>query len=110
MTSVLLTITAVAAVGLILRNAFHKRPWWAGTLLLSITPAWFLHSRTAFETILFASIYTWFLYFYLRYRQGAVKFAFPALVFAGFAFYSYSGGQIVIGPRLRTKFARRRVA
>jgi hypothetical protein len=95
-TSVLVTITAVAALSLILKNIFHKRLWWSGTLILSITPAWFLHSRTAFETILFTSIYTWFLYFYLRYRQGAVKFAVPALLAAGAAFYSYSGGQIVI--------------
>ncbi len=94
--SVLITITAVAALGLILKEIFHIRIWWSGTLLLSITPAWFLHSRTAFETILFASMYTWFLYFYLRYRRGAVKFAFPALLFAGAAFYSYSGGQMVI--------------
>ena len=48
LTSVLVTLLAAYAVGLVMRDFFNARFWWAGTLILSVTPAWFLHSRTAF--------------------------------------------------------------
>ncbi|HEY44798.1 MAG TPA: glycosyltransferase family 39 protein [Anaerolineae bacterium] len=95
-TSVFFTITAAVAIGLILKRIFNIRYWWVGTLLLSITPAWFLHSRTAFETSLFVSFYTWFLYFYLLYRTRSPRALHLALLFGGLAFYSYSAGQLVI--------------
>jgi 4-amino-4-deoxy-L-arabinose transferase-like glycosyltransferase len=95
-TSVLFTITAAIAIGLILKRFFRIRYWWAGTLLLSITPAWFLHSRTAFETALFVSFYTWFLYFYMLYREHSPRALHLALLFGGLAFYSYSAGQLVV--------------
>jgi hypothetical protein len=49
-TSVLVTAFGALAVGLILRRVFRLRMPWIGILLLSSAPAWFLHSRTAFET------------------------------------------------------------
>src|SRR3989304_260031 len=82
-----------AAVGLTLRDVFHTRLAWLGVLLLVITPAWFLHSRTAFETSLYVSMFAWFVYFYLRYRSGHVSAMFPAVVFGALAFYSYNTGQ-----------------
>src|SRR5262245_31254746 len=69
-TSVLFACTGAVAVGLILKRIFRLRFPWLGILLLAVTPAWFLHSRTAFETTMAASFYAWFLYFYLRYRSG----------------------------------------
>jgi hypothetical protein len=95
-TSVFFAITAAVAVGLILKEIFNIRYWWVGTLFLSITPAWFLHSRTAFETALFVSLYTWFLYFYMLYRKRLPRALHLALLFGGLAFYSYSAGQLVI--------------
>jgi 4-amino-4-deoxy-L-arabinose transferase-like glycosyltransferase len=95
-TSVLITLLAALAVGLILRDAFKVRRWWLGTLLLSITPAWFLHSRTAFETAIFVSFYAAFVYFYFLYRLKDSKYVYHATVLAALAFYSYSPGQLVL--------------
>lgn len=95
-TSVLVTLLAAVPVGLILRDFLGAKRWWLGTLLLSIVPAWFLHSRTAFETVLFVSFYTAFLYFYLSYRLRNPEQVYWAVVFAGLAFYSYSPGQLVL--------------
>ena len=95
-TSVLFTLTSAVAIGIILKEVFRIRHWWLGTLLLSITPVWFLHSRTAFETALFVSLYTWFILFYLLYRTRSPRYLHLALLFGGLAFYSYSAGQLVI--------------
>jgi len=91
--SALIALSGAAAVGLILKDVFRARLAWVGILLLAITPAWFLHSRTAFETTLYASMFAWFLYFYLRYRAGHLRAVFPAVAFAALAFYSYNTGQ-----------------
>lgn len=95
--SVLVSLAAAVSVGMILKQFFHVRHWWAGTLLLSITPAWFLHSRTAFETVVFVSIYAAFLYAYLLYRCTSPRFIYLALVLAALAFYAYSPGQLIVG-------------
>jgi hypothetical protein len=95
-TSAILTLFAAIYSGLILRVHLKSRFWWGAPLLLTLTPAWFLHSRTAFETVLMASMYTPFLYYYLCYRQGVLKGLYPALVFGALAFYAYSPGQVII--------------
>lgn len=94
--SVLVAFTGMIAVGLILRDAFKIRFWWAGVLLLSITPAWFLHTRTAFETVIAVAFYAWSLYFYLRYRQGHPRSLLAALLFGALAFYTYSAIQLPV--------------
>lgn len=93
---VLFGLLAAAAVGLILRDAFGLRFWWAGVLLLGITPAWFLHSRTAFEVVLGVAFYAWCLYFYLRYRRGSGPSLLAAVVAAALAFYAYNAIQPVV--------------
>ena len=95
-TAVLSTLVGAICMGLILRDIFKQKYWWLGTLILSITPAWFLHSRTAFETALMVSMYAGFLYFYLRYRYLSPKNLYPALVFGALTFYAYSGGQMIM--------------
>ncbi len=95
-TSVLVTAFGALAVGLILRRVFKLRMPWIGILLLSSAPAWFLHSRTAFETTHMASYYAWFLYCYLRYRTGSPRAVYPAAVFAAATFYTTGAGQIII--------------
>ncbi|MEA3325852.1 MAG: glycosyltransferase family 39 protein [Chloroflexota bacterium] len=94
--SVLLSLAAPICIGLILKNVFHSRFWWLGPLLLSITPAWFLHSRTAFETVLMVSMYAAFLCFYMMYRQGKQYGLWLALLFGTLAFYAYSPGQVIM--------------
>ncbi len=92
----LITLTAAGALSLTLKRVFALRYWWLGSLLMAITPAWFLHSRTAFETTLFVSFLAWFLYFYLLYRKENPVFIYAAILFGAAAFYSYRGGQIVL--------------
>jgi 4-amino-4-deoxy-L-arabinose transferase-like glycosyltransferase len=94
--SALLTLIAVVSLGLTLRNIFKIRLWWLGPMLLAVTPAWFLHSRTAFETVLMSSLFAGFIYFYLRYRQGQLKALFCAIIFGAAAFYAYSPGQMIM--------------
>ena len=94
--SVLISLSAGISIAGILKKAFHSRFWWLGPLLLSITPAWFLHSRTAFETVIMVSMYALFLHFYLQYRQGKPAALLLALLFGALAFYAYSPGQIIV--------------
>ena len=95
-TVVLIAATGMAAVGLMLRDFFKIRFWWVGVLVLSATPGWFLHTRTAFDPVLASALYVWFLYFYLRYRSGRPKSIFPALVFGALTFYTYNSFQPVV--------------
>ncbi len=89
-------LSGAAAVGLMLRDIFKVRFWWIGSLLLSIVPVFFLHSRTAFETVFGASFYAWFLYFYMRYRYFKPRNLYWALLFGALTFYSYSPMQAIM--------------
>jgi len=94
--AVLATLMAAISVSLALRSIFKVRYWWAGTLVLSVIPAWFLHSRTAFETGLMVSLYAVFLFFYLLYRNRSPRYLYAALVFGALVIYTYSPGQMVM--------------
>ena len=94
--SALVTTLAAVWVGLTLKQVFHDRFPWLGVLVLSVTPAWFLHSRTAFETVLATTFYAGFLYFYLRYRTASPQKLYPAVVMAALTFYSYNPARAVI--------------
>ena len=94
--SALVSVFGVTAVSLTLKSAFKTRYWWTAVLLMAAMPAWFLHSRTAFETVLMVSFYALFLYFYLLYRLRAARYLYPAMVFAAASFYAYSNGQAII--------------
>lgn len=95
-TAMLATAVGAFGLGLILKDIFRSRYSWAGVLFLSITPAWFLHSRTAFETTLMVSLYIWFLYLYLLYRVRSPRYLYACLILGAMVFYSYSPGQLVI--------------
>jgi hypothetical protein len=95
-TSAVISVFGAAAIGLILKLIFRIKSWWLVVLFLAVTPAWFLHSRTAFETTLMVSFYSWFLLFYLLYRYRSPNFLYPALIFGAATFYSYSNGQAVM--------------
>jgi hypothetical protein len=94
--SVLVSCLAVIYVGLILKNIFHSPYYWVAVLTLSITPAWFLHSRTAFETVMATAFYAGFLYYYLRYRTGFPNNLYPAVIMGALSFYSYSPALLVV--------------
>ena len=94
--SVLITLLAAAAVGLSLYQFFKLRIWWAGVLLLSLTPAWFLHSRTAFECAAAVAFYAASIYYYLHYRMHSPRSLYASLLFGALAFYTYSPFQIIV--------------
>ncbi len=93
---VLVLFSAMAAVGLMLRDFLRLRYWWVGVLALSGFPGWFLHTRIAFELMLATAFYVWFLYFYLRYRSGRPRAAYGAVIFGALTFYGYNTFQPVI--------------
>ncbi len=95
-TSVLVTVLAAVAVGLTMLKVFKSRFSWLAILLLSITPAWFLHSRTAFETALATTFYAVFIYCYLIYRTQNPRFIYGAVAAGALCFYSYSPAQMVM--------------
>ncbi len=95
--SLLTTIPAAIGMGYIFKNVFPSKYWFVGTLLFSIVPAWFLHSRTAFELVTAVSFYAVFVYFYLSYRETADfrKLAL-ALTSGAICFYSYNPARVVM--------------
>lgn len=95
-TSAAVSVLAVVAVALTLRLVFRSRFWWAGPLALAAAPAWFLHTRTAFETVMMVSFYACFLCCYLLYRTRGPGWLFPALLFGAMTFYAYANGQGVM--------------
>ena len=95
-TSVAVSLLAVVAIAWTLRRVFHSRLWWLSGLALAAIPAWFLHSRTAFETVMMVSFYACFLCAYLLYRHESPRYLYLALVFGAATFYSYANGQGVM--------------
>jgi 4-amino-4-deoxy-L-arabinose transferase-like glycosyltransferase len=93
--SVLISFLAALSIGWILKEIFKLSLWWLGPLLLGVVPAWFLHSRTAFETVIFVSFYSACLLSYLLYRYRSPNYLYLTLILAGLAFYSYSPGQMI---------------
>lgn len=95
-TSAVVSILAALAVALILKLVFRARYWWAGVLIMAVAPAWFLHSRTGFETVMMSSFFACFLLCYLLYRTRAPRFLFAAILFGAATFYTYSNGQMIM--------------
>ena len=95
-TSALMSVLAALAVALILKLVFKARYWWAGALIVAVTPAWFLHSRTGFETVMMSSFFACFLLCYLLYRTRSPRFLFAAILFGAATFYTYSNGQMIM--------------
>ena len=94
--SVFVTLMAAISVGLMLRDVFKLKYWWVGTLFLSSTPAWFLHSRTAFETSEFVAFYAGTLCAYLYYRHRSPRYLYLTIFLGALAFYMYSPAQIIV--------------
>lgn len=95
--SALASLSGAFAIALILRRTFQLKEWWSVVLFLTVLPCWFLHTRTGFETVLMVSSYSWFIYFYLRYRYEDPRWIYAAALAGAATFYSYAPGQGVIG-------------
>ena len=95
-TSALITTIAAFVVGIILRDFFKIKYWWTGIFFLSITPSWFLHSRTAFETAEFVSLYAGALCAYLFYRYRSPRHIYITILLCALAFYTYNPAQLII--------------
>lgn len=96
----LLSLLAALSVGLLIEKAFNRRWGWMAVLVLSLMPAWFLHSRTAFETAMAVSFYAAFVCCYALYRLKDTRFLYAAATFAALAFYSYNPMRVVVGLTL----------
>jgi hypothetical protein len=96
-TSIFIGFLGVISVSLILKLIFKQKYWWGAILFLTLLPAWFLHSRTAFETVMTTAFFAIFLLFYLLYRYRAPGYLFGAVFFGAMTFYSYSNGQALMG-------------
>ena len=95
--TVIVTLSGAVALSLLLRDVFRVRLWWTGVLLLSLAPAWFLHSRTALEAPIGCSFYAWFIALYLRFRVTGTPWAlYGAVAFGGLTFYSYAPLKAVV--------------
>lgn len=96
----LLTIVAAIGVGGLIEKGYKPHFGWLAILVLSLMPAWFLHSRTAFETAMAVSFYAGFVGCYVLYRNGNLRYLYAAAVLAALAFYSYSPMRLVSGLTL----------
>jgi hypothetical protein len=83
-------------VALLLKHSFKLKRYWLGVFVLLLTPAWFLHSRTAFVYVELTGFYSLFIYFYCRYRDGHDFDLFFAILTGALAFYTHGLGQILI--------------
>ena len=92
----LISLVFPLSISLWAREFLKSKHWWLIPLLISSLPAWFLHSRTAFETSLGVSFYSLFLFFYLQYRSKHRKSLPLALLFGACAFYAYAPLQLVV--------------
>jgi len=95
-TTGLVGMLGAVSVALILKRVFNRPVWWSGLLIMLAMPAWFLHSRTAFETVMATGFYGAFLLFYLLYRTASPKYLFGAVFFAAAVFYAYSNSEAII--------------
>jgi len=92
----LLSVIAALSIWQILKHGFKIDHAWIGVLLLAVTPVWFLHSRTAFETSLATSFYAAFLCAYILYRLHDPRWLYATITLAALTFYTYSPAQVVV--------------
>ena len=93
----LVSILAPLCAGLVVHRVLKLRHAWFTVWLVSVTPAWFLHSRTAFETVIAVSFYALALYGYLEYvSRGRALALYGAAAAGALAFYSYNPARVVV--------------
>lgn len=116
-TSVLVGSAGILAISLALKQIFKTAYWWTGVVWLLLTPAWFMHSRTAFETPIAASFYALFILCYLLYLYRSPRLFPLAIVAAALTFYSYNPARVIVAATValfaladrRYHFANRKI-
>jgi hypothetical protein len=96
LTTGLIGLLGAAALMLALKIGYENRLWWTGGLVFAALPGWFLHSRTAFETVMMVGFYAGFMLAYLLYREISPRWLPLVVILGGATFYSYSNGQGVM--------------
>lgn len=94
--SVLLAALASLWMALTIMRSYKLAYGWTAIFILASTPAWFMYSRLAFETIAAASFYMGFIHYYLRFRQENRNYLYPSMVCAALSFYSYFPAQVIV--------------
>jgi hypothetical protein len=94
--STTITLLAAISIGLSFDIIRTNKRGWLAVMALSIIPAWFYHSRTAFETVEAVTFFAVFLYAYLRYRSGNFRWVYVAVTAAALTFYCYSPARVVM--------------
>jgi hypothetical protein len=94
--SVLVSLIGVLAISLTLKEIFKTPFWWTAALWLLLSPGWFMHSRTAFETPIASAFFASFILFYLLYLYESPRY-FPFVVLSAAAtFYAYNPARIIV--------------
>ncbi len=94
--SVLLAALASLWMALTIIRSYKLSYGWTAIFILALTPAWFMYSRLAFETIAAACFYMGFLHYYLRYRLENRRYIYPSMICAALSFYSYFPAQVIV--------------
>ncbi len=92
-TSIVVGALAPLATALTLRRILGVRLWWTAPLVMAVLPAWFLHSRMAFETVMATAFFACFLLAYLLYRMESPRWLPLVFLAGGATFYAYTNGQ-----------------
>ncbi len=79
----------------ILREGWQLPSAWSAPLVLSLSAAWFLLSRSGFDMALLASLYALSILYYLRYRGGSPPAIYPAVLCWALVLYTSSAGAIL---------------
>ncbi len=93
--SILVGLGVPLFTGLYVKHGW-KKPFWLGALVASGLPVWFLHSRTAFETVEATAFFAATVYAYMRYLQGRTRWLYAAVLAAGLTFYTYAAARAVV--------------
>jgi len=96
LTSVAFTCLAVIWMCRTMKFCFGMRHWWLVGFLLASVPAWYLHARTAFETMIAASLFSGVIYYYLLYRGGRFAALLPVAICTALMFYAYNPARMVV--------------
>ncbi len=96
LTTGLVGLAGIVAAGFALKEIFRSKLWWLSTLVALSMPAWLLHDRTGFETVMSTGFYGGFALFYLLYRYRSPHYIYGALGFGAAVFYSYSNAQAIM--------------
>lgn len=87
--SAFLSVLGVFGAYLLVRSSGARRFAWVTPFVYLLTPVWFLHSRTGFESFQACVFFIWALWFYVLGLSGNQRFLVAWAIMSAAAFYSY---------------------